>query len=303
VTLIEASRLGHTVAQAAASMLAQKSVGAPRLSELVLLLDDALFADLADAIGPLVSAIEQSAAAQADALQLMEAVQPLVGVYRYGNVRGTDVAMVSKILGTLVPRVFIGLVPAATNIDDDAAGELWKRMSGVQQSLLTLANDSFTDDWRDCLSRLIESATTHSLLAGYACRLLYDERVMEFEDLARRLCLALSTGNPPEHGARWVEGLLSGSGTLLIHDDRLRSILDAWLRSASEVHFLEVLPLLRRSFSKFPAPERRVLGQSFRQKDRGAAAGGTTHGGEFDEAAARALVPILSLIWGKESKP
>jgi hypothetical protein len=82
VTLIEASRHGHTLEQAASSVLAERSAGTERLAELVELLDDALFADLADAIQPLVGAIERRAAAQADVLQLLEAVPPLVSVYR-----------------------------------------------------------------------------------------------------------------------------------------------------------------------------------------------------------------------------
>src|SRR5262249_53745122 len=125
VRLVEASRYGHTLESAAAGALAEKSASLQRLSQLVELLDDALFADLADAIRPLVTAIEQRAAAQADVQQLLEAIAPLVNVYRYGNVRATDVTLVRHILDALVPRVLIGLIPAASNIDGDAAAALW----------------------------------------------------------------------------------------------------------------------------------------------------------------------------------
>ena len=301
ITLIEASRHGHTLEQAAASVLAKKSAGTERLSELVALLDDALFADLADAIQPLVSAIERRAAAQADVLQLLEAVPPLVSVYRYGNVRQTDVGLVGEILATIVPRMLIGLPPAATGIDADAAREVWKRMISADQSLTALANAEFIGGWRECLARLSSSEATHPLLAGYAFRLLYDAKVVEFEGLAMALSQALSVGNAPEVGANWIEGLLSGSGTLLVHDDRLRDVLDGWVREVSEEHFIRVLPLLRRTFAEFPRGERRVLGERLRSKHGATSAGAAAPAGDFDEAAARALVPVLALIWSEEA--
>jgi len=294
VTLIEASRHGHTLHQAAAAVLAERSANTQELPRLVGLLDDALFADLADAIKPLVAAIERRAAQQSDVLQLLDAMQPLVEVYRYGNVRQTDVGMVREILATLVPRVLIGLVPAAANIDADAAREVWKRMVAANQSLTLLGNDEYVQGWRECLARLAHNEGTHPLIAGYASRLLYDARSLEFEPLARALSLTLSPGNAPETGAAWIEGLLSGSGTLLIHDDRLRAVLDGWIRGVAEDHFLRVLPLLRRTFAHFPQGERRVLGERLRSK--GAVSKGAPTG-DFDEAAAKSLVPILNLIW------
>jgi hypothetical protein len=303
VALIERSRYGHTVEQAATAMLAEKSAEAERLDELVLLLDDALFADLADGVQPLVSAIERRAAAQADVLQLLDALGPLVSVHRYGNVRKTDVSLVSEILDTLVPRILIGLGPAAANVDADAAREIWQRMMTADQSLNALGRPEFVQGWRESLGRLAASEATHPLVAGYASRVLYDATVLDTESLTKAMSLALSRGNTPEAGANWIEGLLSGSGTLLIHDDRLRSALDLWLREVPAAHFIEVLPLLRRTFSQFPHGERRVLGERLRSGARVDQAGAGAPSGSFDEPAARAMLPVLSLIWNEGSPP
>jgi hypothetical protein len=299
VRLVEASRHGHTVTGAAAAALAEKSVSSERLSELVSLLDDALFADLADAIQPLVRAIEQHAAAQADALQLLEAIAPLVSVYRYGNVRETDVTLVRHILDVLVPRVLIGLVPASSNIDGDAATGLWKRMREAERALAQLADAGFIEGWRACLAKLASSEAVHPLVAGYAHRLLYDAGVMPFEELSLALSRALSPGSAADVAASWIEGLLSGSGAILIHDDRLRALIDGWLRGVSAEHFIQVLPLLRRTFSEFPPPERRVLGERVR---RGSAESPAMSAGnvEFDIEAARRVIPLLQTIWNKE---
>jgi hypothetical protein len=173
-------------------------------------------------------------------------------------------------------------------------------MIGADRSLTAFGNADFQQGWRDCLTRLASSESTHPLLTGFAYRLLYDAKALEFDALAQALSLALSVSNAPEVGASWIEGLLSGSGTLLIHDDRLRTVLDGWIRAVSETHFVQVLPLLRRTFSEFPHAERRVLGE--RLKARGVASTATKETtAEFDDAAAQAIVPVLALIWSEDS--
>ena len=299
VRLVEAGRYGHTVASAASMALAEESASLQRLADLVRLLDDALFADLADAVLPLVTAIQQRAAAQADVLQLLEAIGPLVNVYRYGNVRETDVTLVRHILDAVVPRVLVGLLQAAANIDSDAAATLWKQMREAERALNQLADAEFLAGWRNCLGSLASGEAVHPLIAGYAHRLLYDAGVIEFEGLSSALSRALSSGNPAEVAASWIEGLLSGSGTILIHDDRLRTLLDGWLRGVSPEHFTNVLPLLRRTFCEFPAPERRMLGTRLK---RGAESAPLSVARvDFDVETARGVVPLLQTIWGKES--
>lgn len=299
VRLVEAGCYGHTVASAAAMALAEKSTDLQRLADLVELLDDALFADLAEAIVPLVAAIEQRAAAQADVLQLLEAIAPLVNVYRYGNVRATDGTLVRHILDAVVPRVLVGLLQAAANIDGDAAVTLWKQMRETERALSQLADADFLVGWRNCLSGLAGGDAVHPLIAGYAHRLLYDASVIGLEELSSALSRALSAGNPADVAASWIEGLLSGSSTILIHDDELRMLLDGWLRGVSPEHFTNVLPLLRRTFSEFPAPERRVLGE--RLKRGGESAPVPAARIDFDLETARRLIPLLQTLWSKES--
>jgi hypothetical protein len=286
--------------QAAAAALAERSANTDRLAGLVSLLDDALFADLPDAIEPLVSAIERRAAAAADFLQLLDAIPPLVNVYRYGNVRETDVRAVAHILGTLVPRMFIGFAPAVVNIDTDSAKQVLQRVSAVDQALRALDNPEFLEDWQTTLLRVGGGAETHALLSGYAHRLLYDAKTIDFDQLAKAIAFALSVGNAPETGANWIEGLLAGGGTLLIHDDRLRAVLDNWLRQVPESHFLQVLPLLRRTFSQFAPAERRMLGERLRSSSAADSPSGASVASEFDEAAARAVLPVLQKIWSQQ---
>jgi hypothetical protein len=297
ITLIEASRHGHTIEQAAATfVMEQAAAESTNLAQLMTLLEDALFADLADAIQALVLAIENRTALVGDVMQLLDALPALVDVYRYGNVRETDMSLVAGILAGLVPRILAGAPPAAVNIDDDAARALWTRLQAANRALTTLANEEFIAGWREMLARLAANDSSHALLIGYAQRLLYDAGAVQFEDLQRALSLTLSPGNAPTIGAAWVEGLLCGSGAMLIHDDRLRQLLNGWVRDASAERFVQVLPLLRRTFAQFPPAERRQIGERLRSTEA-ATPGARRQTLEFDEASARAAMKVLQLIW------
>jgi hypothetical protein len=81
---------------------------------------------------------------------------------------------------------------------------------------------------------------------------------------------------------------------VLIHDDKLRGIIDRWLSAISADHFVQVLPLLRRTFAQFPSTERRLIGQ----KLRGSESAPTARAMDFDVDAARAVLPVLHRIWG-----
>jgi hypothetical protein len=65
------------------------------------------------------------------------------------------------------------------------------------------------------------------------------------------MSLALSSAQEPVYCAAWLEGFLSGSGLVLVHDPRLWQIVDAWVMQLAPERFTEVLPLLRRTFSTF----------------------------------------------------
>lgn len=299
ISLIEASRYGHSVAQAAATLVTEKAANqGSSLASLIDLLQDALFADLADAITPLVIAIENRAAVNADVLQLLDALPPLVEVHRYGDVRGTDVSLIADILHGLIPRIFVGVPAAAVNIDDDAAKLIWKKLIANDRGFSTLANPGFIAGWHEMLLRVADGDAAHPLLRGYAQRLLYDSNKIEFDDLARVLSLMLSSGNAPNVAASWIEGLLSGSGSLLVHDERLRNLINGWVSAATAPHFVQILPLLRRTFAQFPPPERRQIGERLRASD--SVTSGSSSSETFDEVAARAVLPTLRLIWNLE---
>jgi hypothetical protein len=138
-------------------------------------------------------------------------------------------------------------------------------------------------------------------------RLLLDDGELAQDEAALLMGLALSPGTPPADAAAWIEGFVgggSGGGMLLVHDERLLGLVDAWLTGVPAEAFTDVLPLLRRTFSAYEPGVRRTLGELVRRgpgAGRGvtAAGSGTTgFAAELDAARADAVLPVVRLLLG-----
>lgn len=296
IKVIEANLWGNTLESAAghyATHLAEQSEELPQLTEL---LDKALLSGLTrETIDQILQAIQSRTAVTADIRLLMEALPPLARVARYGDVRGTRPEQVNPLIDGLFERVLVGLPNACISLDDEAALKMVSGLNQVQQSLNLLDRQEQLSEWQTVLRKLIEREEIHGMMRGRSCRLLLEQRVLEESDLQRLARLALSPATPTDQAAAWIEGILRGSGILLLHQDRLWLALDEWLRGLNTETFTALLPLLRRTFSEFQPPERRAMGDKIRHLHRGAR---TVQAAEepLDEERAARVIPILAQI-------
>jgi hypothetical protein len=142
----------------------------------------------------------------------------------------------------------------------------------------------------------------HGLVAGRVTRLLADAGVMPWPEAALRLRAALSAGVTATDKAAWAEGFLSGGGLLLVHDRDLLGVLDGWVASLDEEVFLDVLPLLRRTFGEFAAPERAAIGTAAGQLSGTPGTGLSPRAAGADDVdadrAAGALATVAMILGG-----
>ncbi|MET9082575.1 DUF5682 family protein [Streptomyces sp. NPDC004237] len=167
--------------------------------------------------------------------------------------------------------------------------------------------------WRAVLRTLAGRDTVAGVLRGRAVRILLDEGELGAEEAARLMGLVLSPGTAPADAAAWIEGFVGGSGgggMLLVHDERLLGLVDAWLTGVPAEAFTDVLPLLRRTFSAYEPGVRRTLGELVRRgpgertRGPGRTAGTPGFGAEADEERADAVLPVLRLLLGlDETEP
>ena len=151
------------------------------------------------------------------------------------------------------------------------------------------------------LLQLVDRSRLHGLIAGRCCRLLLDEGSLQPDETARRLGLALSLANEPTQAAAWVEGFLQGSGLLLLHDEAIWQVLDDWVTGLPSETFTALLPLLRRTCSNFPAPERRQIGERVRAGSRKSQI--SISEADFDRDRADTALPIIVQLLGLQECP
>ena len=95
-------------------------------------------------------------------------------------------------------------------------------------------------------------------MIGRLVRLLVDAE--RLTDVSTRVQRALSHGVEAAAKAAWVDGFFSDGALLLIHDPVLRGLLDSWVNELTDEQFVDILPLVRRTFATFSPAERRSIG-------------------------------------------
>ncbi|GLW32594.1 DUF5682 family protein [Actinoplanes regularis] len=297
VRLVEGSMWGTTVAGAATARVIRRARAAQTLAEVTALLETCLLAELGEAYPHVLAALDTRAALDADIHHLMAALPALARTLRYGDVRRTDLAGLAAVTASLLKRICAGLPSAAGSLSDDAAKQLRDGIDRVHQAVSLLAEDELRELWLVTVESLARRPDLHGLPAGRLTRLLFDASRLDAAEVRRRLRLPLTIGTPPAHAAAWVEGFLAGGGLLLVHDDVLLGLVDAWLADIPAEAFEDVLPLLRRTFGTFDAGERRAIGE----RVAGPRAGATpTEVIMIDTERAVTVLPALGALLGRE---
>ncbi|MDX3596199.1 DUF5682 family protein [Streptomyces sp. ID03-2B] len=318
VRVAEAGVWGTTVLTAATAKAESGAVAATALADVTALAEHCLLAGLPDALPVVMKALADRAALDADVGHLADALPALARSLRYGDVRATDTAALAEVAAGLAERICVGLPPACTGLDADGAEALRRQVEAVHGAIgLLLAGpapaEGLRERWDAVLHKLAARDAVAGIIRGRATRLLLDEGRLAEDGAARLMGLALSPGTPPADAAAWIEGFAggaSGGGLLLVHDERLLGLLDAWLTGVPAGLFTDVLPLLRRTFSAYEPGVRRTLGELVRRgpapegargADAGRAPGGFGPG--LDEARADAVEPVLRLLLGRTPEP
>lgn len=302
VDLIAASAYGTTVAAAAAAKVAEASstAGLPQLTDLI---ERCLLADLPQAQPPLLQAIHDRAALGTDLADLMAAVPALARSLRYGDVRGTDTGALGTVLTGLITRIQLGLPSAVSGLDDDAARTMKGHLDAVTSAIALLSDDSLRQEWLSTVAGLVDRRDLPGILAGRMTRLLRDESFAATEETDLRLSRSLTIGVPAATAAGFVEGFLSGGGLLLVHDEQLLSLVDRWLTGLPPDTFTQVLPLVRRTFSDFAAPERRAVGERIRNRTAPGGSVAVVAAVDLDPARVALVVPTLAAILARPPSP
>lgn len=296
VRVIEAATWGTTVQAAATSRLRDVASGsaqrAPTLPQLTDAVQTCLLADLPDALPDLLAALDARAALDLDLEHLITALPTLVRAIRYGDVRGTGTGDLVQVADALLARICAGLPAAVSSLDDTGAADLRDGIDAAHAAVALRDDPAGRDRWLTALAGVVDRPDLHGLLAGRLVRILRDAGRLSRDAAALRLSRALSVGSPTAAKAAWVDGFLSGGGLLLVHDRELLGLMDDWVATLGDQDFTDALPLLRRTFGRLHAGERRSIGERIRHgRSRFPRAAGLDR-----DRAERVLATVLDLL-------
>ena len=316
VAIVEASVWGTTV-KSAAMARAERIIEEGSLVELTQAVERCLLADLPQTLDRLLATLADKAALDMDVVHLMDALPALARAQRYGDVRQTDTRALRKVSEVLVVRICAGLRTAVASLDATNAATMRRRIDDVNTAIGLLTESArdagamrakgpgrrnaeppiqpdLRSRWLDTLATMIDRTDVHGLLLGRMVRLLLDAE--QLRDVPIRLQRALSAGVPAADKAAWVDGFFADGALLLIHDAELRELLDDWVCHLDEAEFVDMLPLLRRTFGTFAAAERRGIAERIAG---GAEDLGTWRLEEVDDELAAPALATVDLLLGR----
>jgi hypothetical protein len=301
IELVDKSFLGNTIETASKSIILAKCEQSKSISEVSALILLSIPSELFHCIDILLNKIVELSSISSDIVDLMTAIPNLVDVSRYGNVRKSDLGILNTIVQQLFVKVFVGLSNACYGLDEDNSVKMFGLISSFSNAVHLYNELEFSHQWNETLHRLIDKTGVHPIILGCVCRLLLDAGELSDQEADNRISFALSVNNEPQHVAGWLEGFLKGNGMILVYDNRLWNLMYAWVSALPDHVFMELLPLLRRTFSKFEYGERRQIGNKAKlgkvaenhQKK-------SNDDINFDKERALTILPILKKLVGIE---
>lgn len=292
--LVEMSPWGSDIASAAHHYACDLLQRTSSLADVAQWIDRLLPANLPTTVARAITQLQALSAAATDIGQLMQALPKLVNVVRYGDVRGTDTSALLHVVEGFCARIMIGLVQFSRQVDEQQASEHAQQIQHISETLNLLDRADYLAEWWQCLQKIAQQDDTQPIIRGRCYRLLLNANIIASEQAEVALRLALSSAQEPLRAAQWIEGLLAGSGLLLVHDDRLWRALDHYVCQLDEERFLTVLPLIRRTFVNFTVAERSQL----LQKARHDQAVVTGNHDAYDYNALTSAMPLLYQLLG-----
>lgn len=299
ISLIEKAYLGNTIEIATQQVVIQQLETETSVGNIATLIQRAIPAELFGVMELLLTKLNDLATLSSDVIDLMTAYPPLVQISRYGNVRKTDLSLMQTLVERLIIRICIGLPNACYGLDDANADKMFVKIGQVNEAILLNDIAETSALWLETLKKLLEKTGISPLIMGCTCRLLLDAQHLSDEEANRHLSYSLSIANTPTDVAAWLEGFLRGSGMILIYDHKLWNLVYQWVASLTPEIFMELLPILRRTFSKFEYAERRQIGEKAKKGQIiDTNTNITTSFSLLDTERAEQILPVLKMLMG-----
>jgi len=299
ILLVDKSYFGNTIEKAAGSFVKYEMIHTHLISQLVEWINECIPAELFESIQALLQKIIDESAVSNDIEDIMRSLPDLINVIRYGDVRNSDLEQIEKIVDRLFAKICIHLPNTCYGLNEETSLTLFELISKTHQAISILEHEEKMDKWFLTLLDLSQAPGIHPVISGCSTRLLFDGRRLTDEDIELQLSFNLSTNIETPVVASWLEGFLRGSAQILIYDQRIWQLINHWIDELQQDAFLDLLPVLRRTFSKFNCFERKQIGEKVKNEGSNQLSG-TYHDITefFDAGRGKRLLPSIKNLLG-----
>ena len=246
----------HTASKKYVSDFTKNCGDFDKISEMLLLILDA---KLDSNIKEVVEKMINLASVTTDVIKLIKALTPLVKITEYGNLARNSLNSIYQIIDQIIPKICNRVPSACRNLNDDSSREMFELIISTNTNILLTKDESYGDLWSECILKVVDDELSNSLIQGTCARLLLNNEIYDMEICQKKLEETLNSNLEPQKSAYWVEGFLHGSAVILLYNVDLWQALDIWVKSLSNDAFQQILPLLRRAFTRFSRSERSKL--------------------------------------------
>lgn len=296
--LIDNAYLGNTIEIASDHKIIHTCDEEDKIAAIVQLLQKVLPANLDQCINVILNKIETLSTISGDIQDIMYSLPGLIEIQRYGDVRKSDLSILSVVIDRLLNKLFINLTNACYGLNDDVSNKVFEQISALHYSIKLTENKEYLRLWFDTLHTLLDKEGVHQIIRGCVCRMLLDAEQLTEDESSKRISFSLSSSNEAINVAYWIEGFLRGSGMILIYDNRLWNLIYQWLETLDKNQFIDMLPYLRRAFTKFSYGERLQIGVKAK---KGMVAGSIIEGDSIkvNEEEIHSIFSILDYLTGR----
>ncbi len=268
--LNEMSLWGYTIADAATHVVQDKIEQSDDLATVAKYIEQILLAGLDHSLPLALQRLQSLSTLHQDPDVMLATLKPLVTALRYGSVRQFSEHELLQIIEQLSVRLMLSLPQYCQSINDDMAQQTAQQLNGLYLLLQRLDNATLTQYWQELVLTLMQQSYMNGYLHGFVTKLAKQQQLLDLDEIEHYLSQALSVGQTVDYSAGWFEGFLSDQALLLLHEDNLWNLVNAWLGDLPEEQFINILPILRRSTSKFSPSESAKIAEK-------AASGVTVH--------------------------
>jgi hypothetical protein len=161
---------------------------------------------------------------------------------------------------------------------------------------MLLDEPELKSNWLDTLHKISDVHAVAPKIQGFCYKTMYDAQDLDKETTAKIFSQALSTSQEPAHSALWLEGFLEDAASTLLIDEVIWEIVNEWVKQLQEETFVQVVPLLRRTFSTYSTPEKQKIAEKVKQGKSSILK--VKQSTEIDHERAEKVLPILEKMFG-----